>query len=96
MDSLKCPHRRLQNELEHEGEHNRQNDVGRDVTGGKHAQQKETAQKHCFDIRRHGQIIIVSRNDDGRSDRAVASCLAAYQQPQLPIAAIYRSSVHDE
>src|SRR5271169_3857522 len=85
MKTLKSPHRRLQNELEHEGEHNRQDDLRRNIASGKHCQQKETTQKHRLDIRCYGQIIvIVSRNNNGRSDRGVVSCLAAYQQLQLP------------
>jgi len=87
MQPLERPHRRLQHELEHEGEPHRQHDLGRDITGGKHCQQKETAQKHRLDIRRHRQIIFVgSRNSNGGGDRGVVSGLAACKQPHL----IYR------
>ena len=59
MDPLKRTHRRLQNKAEREGEHDRQDDLGGDITGGKHRDEKEAAEKYCIDIRWDGQIVFV-------------------------------------
>jgi hypothetical protein len=55
------PHCGLQHEAEHEGKHDRQDDLGCHKTGGKHCEKKKAAQKHRIDIRRYGQIVFVSR-----------------------------------
>ena len=62
-------HRRVQHEAEHEGEHDGQDDFGCDITGGKHPQKKEAAQKHRLDIRRYRQIVFLGSRSSGRRGR---------------------------
>jgi hypothetical protein len=74
-------HRRLQHEAEHEGEHDGQDDLGCDITGGKHPWKKQAAQKHRIDIRRYRQIVFFgSRNSGRHGGRGTVGVLTAREQ----------------
>jgi hypothetical protein len=83
MYPLERPHRRLQHQAEHEGEHDRQDDLGCDITQGKHRQHKKAAQKHCLDIRRYGQIVVGSWGRGRRNGRRTLGCLTSGEQLEL-------------
>ena len=71
VGSIKHAHCRLQHEIEDEGEHDRQDDLRRNIATRKHCHQESAAaEKHRFDIRWNGRLVFVgSLNGDWHSGR---------------------------
>jgi hypothetical protein len=83
-DPFEHPHRRLQYEAEHKGEHDRQDDLSCHITGGQHRENKKPAQKHRFDVRWYGQIVFVSsRSSSWRGGPGRVSCPSARKQSEF-------------
>jgi hypothetical protein len=81
MDPLGRSHRRLEYKAQHEGEDDRQDDLGCHITGCKHRQNKEAAQKYRIDIRWYRRIVFVSsRSNDRRVGQGTVSCVSARSQ----------------
>jgi hypothetical protein len=59
MQSFEEPHRRLQHQHEDEGEHDRQDDLGRGITGPEQHKEEHAALKDRLDIPRYGDIMLI-------------------------------------